>query len=179
VSVCELHELPDAGDGMCCYGAAVFGPDRCTCWKAEHDVEQQPVVEGEPSVRPSMCADCAFRPGSPERSGDERYEHAGDDDIDELVYAGVSGGALFFCHQGMRRRLRSVHPSGVVVDCAVDAYAPLVVGKVAYKADGTPADICAGFAAAVRRAEEECDDEDGCDDGNDCTRAAAAGGEVR
>lgn len=26
--------LPDAGGGCCCYGAALYGPDRCTCWEA-------------------------------------------------------------------------------------------------------------------------------------------------
>ena len=31
---------PDAGEGMCCIGAAVYGPGHCTCWTPVYDLDQ-------------------------------------------------------------------------------------------------------------------------------------------
>jgi len=141
-------ELPDAGEGACCIGAAVYGPDRCTCWTEEHDLEQQPPQADLlplPPVPVRMCADCAFRPNSPERTGVAGYQ--GDaDSLDALV----ASGEPFWCHQGMRKVARLRHPSGAVIDGHPAAYDPPIVGSVPYKADGTPGNVCAGWL--LRRA---------------------------
>lgn len=141
-------DLPDAGEGMCCMGAAAMGPDRCTCWVPEFDVKQWPAIPvSKATPRATMCDDCAFRADSPERSGDARFQHSDEGEIEEMV----DGRDTFFCHKGMRRQLALVHPSGVRVESGPGAYRPLIVGDVAYRADGTPADICAGLCAARRK----------------------------
>lgn len=132
------HDLPDAGGGVCCEGAAAFGAGRCTCWEPVYDCEQQPVCAGPMHVRSEMCRDCAFRPDSPERRGDARYSHAEEGDLDELLLA------EFACHQGMRRKLKMRHPSGFEVAIEIDAYAPPDWFRP-QKADGSPADLCAGW----------------------------------
>lgn len=145
--------LPDAGGGMCCYGAAVYGPERCTCWEPEYDLEQadpDPTAMAllaagvQPSTRSRMCGDCAYRPGSPEKRG--APDHDGDPDALE-EFAAVS---RFWCHQGMRRPVRLRHPSGTAVDGHPAAYAPPVVDAVPYRADGSPGELCAGWAARRR-----------------------------
>jgi len=135
-------DLPDAGEGACCMGAAVYGPRRCTCWEPVYDLEQQPVKPGEMGMRVKMCADCAYRPNSPERRGEEGYQ--GDpESLDEMV----ATGDMFACHQGIRRSVRWVHPSGAEVPGHPAGYAPPLHDGKPYKADGAPADICAGWAA--------------------------------
>lgn len=141
-------QLPDAGEGMCCIGAAMGGPERCTCWKAVHDHGQAEPQEGPPSIRAAMCGDCAFRKDSPERTGDRRYQHSEEGEVDDLAL----GRGVFMCHQGMRRKLALVHPSGARVQLDTDDYDPPVIDGRAYKADGSPADLCAGFWSARRRA---------------------------
>lgn len=139
----DMPELPDAGEGACCMGAAVYGPGRCTCWESHYTEEQEDVVQGPPAVRVTACVDCAFRPRSPERSGDERYQHSAAGELDD-----VAGGDIpFFCHQGMRRVLRLTHPAGGEIEAAPAAYEPAGGDGIAYKANGLPADICAGWAA--------------------------------
>jgi hypothetical protein len=141
----------------CCEGAAYDGPTACTCWEAEYDAEQVPPDEAaEPVTRAEMCADCAFRPDSPERSGDDRYEHSDGD---------LAGLDHFWCHQGMRKPARWRHPLGITVEADVDAYNPPrrvreVDGErvaVPYKANGSPGDRCGGFDAwkRLRLAERE------------------------
>jgi hypothetical protein len=136
-------DLPDAGEGACCVGSAVYGPDRCTCWADIHDQDQQTAQTDllpMPAIPVEMCADCAYRPGSPERTGQAGYQ--GDTgSLDELV----ESGAPFYCHQGMRRVTHLAHPSGVTVPAHPGNYTPLIVGNVPYKADGTPGNICAGW----------------------------------
>ena len=136
-------DLPDAGQGACCYGAAVYGPQRCTCWTPVYDLEQQEIQPGLPLPRVPvrMCHDCAFRPGSPERSGDESYAHASQDDLDAMV----AGRTPFACHQGIRHPVKWVHPSGVEVAGHPGGYDPPIVDGIPYKADGTPADLCSGW----------------------------------
>ena len=95
------ERLPDAGEGICCMGAAVFGPGRCTCWEPVYDQAQAPAQEGPMQARARMCADCAFRPGSPEQLGDRRFAHSGEGELVDVVL----GDSPFVCHQGMRRRL--------------------------------------------------------------------------
>ncbi len=141
----DHSDLPDAGEGMCCIGAAARGPVHCTCWTTEHDQEQLPIQHGAMAVRDKMCGDCAFRPGSPEQLGDPSHAHSGDGELDEVIGPG------FVCHQGMRKRLRLVHPEGSVVQCGSMEYAPPERPGMTWKADGTPAEMCAGWAA--RRAQ--------------------------
>jgi hypothetical protein len=141
----EGLELPDAGEGLCCMGAAVYGPERCTCWEPIYDRPQQPpdeAAEGEAQPRP--CRDCAYRPGSPERSGAEHV--TGDQGLlDSLVV----NGRPFYCHAGMRRVLALVHgPTGVRVERGPDAYDPATgTDRRVYQADGQPALVCGGWLA--------------------------------
>jgi hypothetical protein len=136
--------LPDAGDGMCCVGAAEYGPDGCTCWEPVVTLDPRPVLPvHDPVPRPTPCADCAFRPDSPERNGDDRYDHATEDDLRDLVF----GSKPFFCHDGMQRVAAFVHPSGVTHPMDTDMYRPPIADGVPYRADGLPAFVCAGWYA--------------------------------
>jgi hypothetical protein len=104
--------MPDPVSGACCDGSAVKGPQYCTCWTPRFDLEQQPPVEGEPGTRTAMCADCAYRPGSPERQGDERYN--GDPEfLDRIVVTGE----MFFCHAGIRQAVKLVHRQAPRLTC--------------------------------------------------------------
>lgn len=140
-------ELPDAGHGACCIGAAVHGPQRCTCWVPVYDLDQQPVRPGLPLPRVPlrMCGDCAYRPHSPERQGAEDY--AGDEDLLEEL---VASGTPFYCHEGIRHPIAWRHPSGVEVPGHPGSYDPPILAGVPYKADGTPANVCTGWL--LRRA---------------------------
>lgn len=160
LSVPAADDLPDAGSGMCCIGAAIYGPDRCTCWEPVYDLDQTDPVPVPASTRAEPCDDCAFRPDSPERQGDERY--VGDEyELNRLVREGQP----FSCHKGIRRPLRWEHrpadckpsdcdelnPGRVTVVPGDPAnYSPPIIDGQPYKADGTPADICAGWAARRR-----------------------------
>lgn len=137
------RDWPDTPEPWCCEGAAVYGPSRCTCWAPVYDQEQQPLQpEVPPSVRTEMCADCAYRPGSPERQGDPDYR--GDrQNLDELVAAGRP----FWCHQGMRKPVRYRHPCGMEIEGHPAEYDPPQQGAVPFKADGTPGDLCNGWAS--------------------------------
>lgn len=128
----------------CCMGSAEEGPAGCTCWEPEYDLEQQPLADVvEVTTRAAPCDDCAFRPDSPERQGDERYDHH---DLEALTH--------FWCHQGIRKPVRWRHPAGIIVEVDSDAYHPperMVDGeRIPFRADGTPAERCAGFAARHR-----------------------------
>lgn len=140
--------LPDIGNGEvpCCYGSAHSGPSGCTCWTPVYDVEQLAPQQGPPAERARMCLDCAFRAGSPERSGAAGYDHNSEADLEDLVLSSVS----FACHQGMRRCVELVHPSGARFSRGPGDYVPLLTAAGAHKADGSPADLCAGLAAARR-----------------------------
>ncbi len=144
-------DLPDAGDGGCCMGAAMYGPDRCTCWVEVFDLEQQPPQTGlDAGLKPTPCADCAYRPDSPERAG---AEHVVGDTA--MLDALVDRGEPFWCHQGIRRVVKLLHePTGtehVVPDELAVSYRPPIIAARPYKADGSPADLCSGWAARVLR----------------------------
>lgn len=144
----DRPDLPDLGLAIpCCDGVAFRGSYACTCWIPVYDRHQAAALMGESRIRETMCADCAFRPASPERSGDTRYAHAGDGDLDELPHRME---ATFYCHQGMRRIVAYIHgTTGYVHRVETDGYyAPLELGDRAYKANGAPAEVCAGFHAA-------------------------------
>lgn len=136
------EEMPDAGLGLCCMGAAMYGPDRCTCWEPVYDLEQQPPDrDALTPIQQEMCPDCAYRPGSPERQD----EH----DADDLRRYTYPGPAMFFCHQGMRRPVKWVHPAGVEVAGDPADYRPPrdPESDRPYRADGQPAFLCAGWLA--------------------------------
>lgn len=143
-------DMPEVDGGSCCYGAAMNGPQGCTCWRPVYDLEQQPLQDGLmplPPVPVRLCATCAYRPGSPERTGTGGYE--GDQVLlDELV----ATGSPFFCHQGVRRTLRLRHPAGVEVDGHPGDYDPPIAAGFPWKADGTPADVCAGWLLLAAKA---------------------------
>ena len=146
------RDLPDAGEGMCCMGAAVYGAGRCTCWEPEHDIEQAPIREDlSQPISERMCRDCAFRSDSPERNGDSEYSHSGEGDLEEMVASPYR----FVCHQGMRRRIRLRHPAGVVHEISADAYDPPQSKGLAYRADGSPAPLCAGLVAARNKMDQQ------------------------
>lgn len=137
-SVSEL--LAGQPNRGCCIGDAVYGSGRCTCWESVYDAEQADPIESVLKVRSEMCADCAFRPDSPERSGDVRYRNS--DGLSDLL----ESGRTFACHQGMRRRVALVHPDGSRISLEhLGSYAPAVSEGWAFRADGSPADICAGW----------------------------------
>lgn len=136
---------PDVGNGEnpCCYGSALDGPGGCTCWQPVFDVEQaEPRTDLPSGAQESKCADCAYRPGSPERSGDPHVTADA-----EQLRALAETGARFWCHQGMRRPTLWRHPSGATVPGLGADYRPPIVEGVPYKADGTPGDLCAGWMA--------------------------------
>ena len=136
---------------------AALGPSRCTCWTPVYDLDQaEPdptavklLAAGiQPVVRTRPCGDCAYRPGSPERRGEEGY--AGDQELLDRI---VETGERFWCHQGMRKPVAYRHPSGVVVPVEVDGYHPPKVEGVPYRADGSPGEVCAGWAKRRRALE--------------------------
>jgi hypothetical protein len=140
----DVDDLPDAGEGMCCMGAAALGPHACTCWEPEYDqLQAEKVEQGPMAVRPKACHDCAFRPGSPEQLGDPRYRHSEEGGLEDVA----SDRTPFVCHQGMRRLLRQVHPAGVTVESPPSAYEPRIRDPLVWKADGSLVEICAGWAA--------------------------------
>lgn len=156
MTVCTDHDkdFPDAGNGTCCIGAAVYGPHRCTCWEPVFDLEQAPVDKTAvqwlgagvtPVTRTRMCGDCAYRPNSPEKSGDETY--AGDPDFLEGI---AVNGERFWCHQGLRKPIAWRHPSGVEIPAHPGGYDPPKVNGVPYRADGSPGELCAGWDARRR-----------------------------
>lgn len=144
-------DWPDATGGIpCCMGYALDGPGGCTCWEPIFDLEQQPVQEHLPvKERGSMCHDCAFRKDSPERTGADGYG-ADQETLDDLVWSGRQ----FLCHQGSRRVLMYRHPGGMEINAHPADYDPPQCRNTqrAFKADGTPQDICAGWSKMRRKA---------------------------
>lgn len=137
--------LPADEYGFCCYGAAAMGADRCTCWVPVYDAEQAPPRrELETSTRAKCCHDCAYRNGSPER------ERGDEDDLRELALnaASCDDAPPFYCHDGMRRIVSWRHPDGRELPAGPGDYV-VPEGSRAFRADGTPADRCAGWAACV------------------------------
>lgn len=127
-------------DQWCCAGAAMFGPDRCTCWEEVYDRRQsQRLVEGPMPIRDSMCGDCAYRPQSQE------YQAAG----------GPPDYGTFVCHQGLRRIVAMRHPDGryrPLPDGYGATYDPPARPPVAWwRTDGQPASLCAGWARITAR----------------------------
>lgn len=139
-------EDPDPSPG-CCWGNLHNGPEGCTCWEPVFTVAQAeprpPASPADIQAQPSMCGDCAFRPGSPERT-DGFAEEA-------LMESTNSLNTPFWCHAGMRRRARWTHPDGrTVAGCTAD-WQPPIIHRVPYRADGRPGLLCAGWVALAAR----------------------------
>lgn len=139
----EQH--PD-DDTICCNGSVEYGPGGCECWAPVFDVDQAaPCPPADPHdlpVRDSMCGDCAYRPGSPERCDPLL--------VDELLELPDTG-APFYCHDGLRRPVSWIHPDGRTIDGHPADYQPPIVAGVPYRADGQPAALCGGWAAIAYR----------------------------
>lgn len=159
--IAELRnkEWPDAcGDGVsCCIGHAVYGPGGCTCWEPVYDQPQAPHNGSfDAAKRPTLCHDCAYRNGSPERVGAKGYS-GNEEMLEELV----ATGRPFWCHQGLRKIVAWEHPNGMTIPAHDAAYDPLEVrsesGAIVVKADGTPGDLCGGWCAKRKRKEPSND----------------------
>lgn len=145
----DLDEFdPDYVD---CYGSAENGISGCDCWEPVYDVDQaEPQIPGcdirreDFPARVTMCGDCAFRPGSPER---ETQWHR------EELFALADRGEPFFCHDGMRRPILWRHPTLGEVPGDPDDWQPPIIDGLPFQADGSPGLLCAGSAA--RRAVAE------------------------
>lgn len=133
---------------QCCTDAITDGPAACTCWEPIYDLPQSdPDLSAEPHIRPGgLCDDCAYRPGSPERTGDDRYI-SGKLLLDQLAKTVTA----FYCHDGMRQPVAWRHPAGMRIPAEkCGDYQPPIVDAVPYQTDGTPGYLCAGWAANVR-----------------------------
>lgn len=149
------HGVPGVSD--CCRLAVLTDGRFCVCWIPIYDLAQADpnpltlrlLAAGiQPGTRePGRCADCAYRPGSPERTGsdDVRGGHA-------WLQAIAAAGDRFWCHEGMRRPVLWRHPSGAEQPGSPANYQPPVINGVPYRADGQPGRLCAGWTAAARRA---------------------------
>lgn len=139
----------------CCLGAAEDGPDACTCWEPEHDLIQQDLRRDlAPEIRSEPCADCAYRPDSLERAGDERMSCSAPGELER-----IARDSIFWCHDGMRKPVQWRHRLGIIVELDVDHYDPPIreVDGVAvpFRANGLPGLQCAGWAARRRLLERE------------------------
>jgi hypothetical protein len=139
-------------DGVpCCDSYAYYGPRFCVCWVRIYDQPREPAQPDMPrTTRASMCSDCAFRPGSPERT-DSSDAVADSTDLMMIVH---NPGQIFWCHDGMPRIIALEHPNGMRVDVPTEdgvvAYDPVIIAGVPYRGDGSPGLMCAGLAAARR-----------------------------
>lgn len=134
--------LPEP-DQLCCWGAVNGTP--CTCWLPIYGEQAEPDLSLRTlHARDEPCSSCAYRGGT---------------EAHELLDAGElrPSDKLFLCHHGMRRVIGFRHEvSGQVVmlPSGVDLWNhdPLVTedGRP-WKADGTLADICRGWAKRTGR----------------------------
>lgn len=135
----------------CCSSSAMHGPDRCTCWRPVFEVEQAtprpPTCPDDLAAMKQMCGDCAFRKDSPERADAWAEE--------TLMDLAVSGDP-FWCHTGMRRPAKWVHPDLGEVEGDTADWQPPIIAGIPYQADGAPGLLCAGWSArAAREASRE------------------------
>lgn len=154
---CHDSGWPEAGDGLCCYGAIFRGPGGCTCWEPVHVPRSAPLPPTDLVARDQRCVDCAFRPDSPERA---------DGTLDRVLdQIEDHPGRPFFCHQGLTPIVEYRHPSGAVYrpqDLPSAAglppmdYQPRLnsAGRPC-RDDGSQQDVCAGWVAEVRRSGRE------------------------
>lgn len=137
---------PDAEPVWCCFGDSEGGPTDCTCWTPVYDDEQvEPVAAtyDDATPRGERCADCAFRPGSPELA---------DPYMRDALLALPGRGEPFWCHDGMRRPAWWVHPTRGRVPGSPDDWQPPRRDGIPYRADGSQALLCAGWFAIATKA---------------------------
>lgn len=139
----RLNLEPPDPDVPCCM-TSMNNPDDCSCWRPVLVPHPSLAVQAGPSPeRKERCEDCAYRRDSPERAAREG---------DPLPY---SPGHTFYCHDEMPRIWAWVHPSGVVALTPTGHgegdYRPTLRDGRAWRADGRPALVCAGWAAENRR----------------------------
>ena len=143
-------------DGVpCCMGSACNGWHACTCWEPIYLPAEQayPLPRQVPAVMPSMCADCAYRPGSPERRGSPDAM-VDSEKLDDLAISR----SPFWCHDGLRyvAALRHAstgelwHAESAEDGRAVAHYDPPIIDGRPYRADGTIGALCAGWDARRR-----------------------------
>lgn len=125
----DVFGVPD------CMGSAVYGPRRCTCTTLSAEQLDQCLIDAWTAFFDrggEMCADCAFRKGSPE-----------EEEIPKIADSVTP----FRCHQGMPVDARPGFPMK-------DAYVPLLVVENGKLASDFP--VCAGWlrarAALAKRA---------------------------
>lgn len=139
------HE-PTIGElGGCCEGAA--SGHGCTCWEPVYSEPQAPMVEPMPPLRVragGCCGSCGIV-----------------DRLDDVL--GIRDAAIlgrpFFCHQGFRRVLHYAHPDGRTKPAdahdypeSLGHYVDVDHNRIPLKVDGTPGDLCAGWAKWAREA---------------------------
>lgn len=132
---------PDATLNMCCIGAANTDGDKCTCWQPVVEPQTGPAQEGPMAVQPKRCGDCAYRRDSPERQAIGG---------DTMPYIPEN---RFLCHDGMARVTSYRHDEGYETHALTGAhtdYRPPTNGWACWQKDGTPAIVCAGWAADNR-----------------------------
>lgn len=136
-------------DAICCSGVGFSGRlEDCGCWQpvyepAEQATPRPPASAADLRAQSEMCSDCAFRKDSPERSTE--FE-------EEALLSLPEEGQAFWCHDGMRRPVRWVHPTRGEIDGDPADWRPPQVGGIPYRADGAPGLLCAGWLARRVRA---------------------------
>lgn len=141
-NLCTIARMPVD----CCIQADERGPAACACWEPVYDLAQaEPDRAVTPVTRSRMCGDCAYRPESPEKTGDARYQG------DPAELERLAREDRFWCHTGMRQPVAWRHPNGALIPDRHDGnYEPPVIDGVPFKADGTPGELCAGWDARRR-----------------------------
>ncbi|GAB2906956.1 hypothetical protein GCM10027047_01520 [Rhodococcus aerolatus] len=136
-----VHQMHAGGfgcpDGIpCCTGGSFTDAERCEQWHPVLDEQPSTEVEHGPmAIAETLCHDCAYRPGSPERA------QQGGDQLDASIRQ------PFTCHQGMARAVRYEHPNGHTRPGEPGDYRPVERGGQAWRTGGTLAQHCAGWAA--------------------------------
>lgn len=130
----------------CCWGDALDGAERCTCWEPVFDCDQAtpqpPTSLDDIHTRPHPCGDCAFRKDSPERA---------DTWAEEELLNLAPAGETFWCHDGMRRPTHWQHPDGRTIAGSDADWQPAILAGIPYRADGRPGLLCAAWAARAIR----------------------------
>ena len=135
----------------CCLGSAGRGRSCCTCWtEVLNLVAQEPQEPGPPQVRSTPCHDCACRLTSPERTDRDDMASSWDG-----VLRSAGKGLPFYCHDGMPVVVARVHdPTGNRFEVAPEdrhGYRPRLDSRgCPVRADGSPALLCAGWAALAQ-----------------------------
>lgn len=131
-------------DSPCCWTAAETDGKACECWEEIYWPPPTPdILAGPMATRTRLCHDCAYRPGSPERAEEDGEQ------LDAVLYQ------PFTCHQGMPVLVGYRHPQIDGLSMLArglhdrDNFGPVTRGAQAWKANGSPAELCAGWAGVL------------------------------